>query len=249
VAAGAPILISIAALTVWANGPAQATVLAVGDGQAILFRSPQGAILVDGGPSPAKLADGLGTQLPPWESRLGAIVITSPGLGHTGGFAGFDRGASTVMVPDAELTGTAWRTAALEAAARGASIRRLRAGEVASAAGFALEVLAPEPGAPGDVVGAADLALRVVGQDGRTFCDLSDLDADAQSIASARFRGMCTYLLLPNGGRSLLSPDLERVAVSPATQLIASRSAGRLATGYPPSVLRTDQEGAITVPL
>ena len=248
-AVAAPILISVIALVVWSNAPAQAIVMAVGDGQAVLLRGPHGVILIDGGPSPAKLADELGTQLPPWQSKLDALVITSPGLGHIGGLAGFDRAASTVFVPDADLSGTAWRTAALEAAARGASIQRLRAGEVAAAAGFRLEVVAPEPGAPGDVAGAADLALRVVAPDGWSICDLSDLDPDGQTIAAARFRGPCSYLLLPNGGRSLLSPDLERVAITPATQLIASRASGRLATGYPPSVLRTDQEGTIAMPL
>jgi competence protein ComEC len=248
-AVAAPIVISITALTIWANAPAQVIVMAVGDGQAVLLRGPHGAILIDGGPSPAKLADELGTQLPPWQAKLDALVITSPGLGHVGGFTGFDRAAATVFVPDAGLTGSAWRTAALEAAARGASIEKLLAGQTVGVAGFRVEVIAPEPGAPGDVGGAADLGLRIIGPDGRSFCDLSDLDVDAQTIASARFRGTCTDLLLPNGGRSLLSPDIERVAISPATQLIASRGSGRLAAGYPPTVLRTDQEGTIAMPL
>jgi competence protein ComEC len=248
-AVAAPVLISITALAVWANGPTQVFVMAVGDGQAVLVRGPHGAILIDGGPSPTKLANELGTQLPPWQSKLDAIVITSPGLGHTGGFTGFGHAAATVFVPNADLTGSAWRTAALEAAARGASIHKLLAGQSVTVAGFQLEVIAPEPGAPGDIVGAADLALRVIAPDGHTFCDLSDLDVDAQTVASARFRGSCSYLLLPNGGRSLLSPDLERVAISSSTQLIVSRASGRLATGYPPSVLRTDQEGTIAMPL
>jgi hypothetical protein len=68
-------------------------------------------------------------------------------------------------------------------------------------------------------------------------------------VAASRVRGQCTYLLLPNGGRSLLSPDFERATTAAATQLIASRSAGRLAAGYPPNVRRTDQEGTITMPL
>lgn len=248
-AVGAPVLISIVALTLWANSPAQATVMSVGSGQAVLLRGPHGAILIDGGPSPSRLADELGTQLPPWQSGLAGLVITSPGLGHTGGLAGFDRPAAAAFVPDADLTGSAWRTAALEAAARGAALAKLRAGQTATVADFRLEVLAPESGAPGDIVGAADLALRIVAPDGRSFCDLSDLDVDAQTIAAARFRGPCTDLLLPNGGQSLLSPDLERAAITQTTQLIASRAAGRLATGYPPTVLRTDQEGSITVPL
>jgi competence protein ComEC len=245
----APTLISATALAVWGNAPPQAIVLNVGDGQAVLLRGPHGAILIDGGPSPAKLADGLGTQLPPWQRRLDALAITAPGLGHVGGLAGFDRAASTVLLPDVALSGSVWRTAALEQVTRGATVQRLAAQTTRVIAGFELQVLAPERGAPGDIVGAADLALRAVAADGRTFCDLSDLDLDAQTIAAARLRGPCTYVLLPAGGRSTLSPDLERVAITPTTQLIASRGSGRLAAGYPPNVLRTDQEGTITLPL
>lgn len=126
---------------------------------------------------------------------------------------------------------------------------RLTAGSTLSIAGFELEVLAPEPGAPGDEVGAAYLAMRIVAPGGRSFCDLSDLDLDAQTIAAGRFRGPCTYLLLLVGGRSQLSPDLDNAAITSSTELIASRTAGRLANGYPPNVLRTDQEGTITLPM
>jgi competence protein ComEC len=245
----APTLISATALGMWANAPPQAIVMAVGDGQAILIRGPHGAILFDGGPSPARLKDELGAQLPPWQTRLDALAITAPTLGHVGGLAGFDRPARDVLIPDTQLTGSAWRTAALEATARGASIDRLTAGSRLAIAGFDLQVLAPEPGAPGDQVGAAYLAMRIVAPDGRSFCDLSDLDLDAQTLAATRLRGPCTYLLLPVGGRSQISPDLGRAALTPTTQLIASRASGRLANGFPPNVLRTDQEGTITLPM
>jgi hypothetical protein len=96
-------------------------------------------------------------------------------------------------------------------------------------------------------VGAAYLGLRVVAPSGRSFCDLSDLDIDAQTIAAARLRGSCTYLLLPGAGRSLPSPALDRAASG--AQVIASLSSGRLARGIPPTVLRTDQEGTITLPM
>ena len=248
-AAAAPTVISIAALVLWANAPPQAIVLNVGDGQAVLLRGPHGAILIDGGPSPARLKDELGTQLPPWQSKLDAILITAPGLGHAGGLAGFDRQASTVLVPNANLGGSAWRTAVLEQAARGASVQTVLAGSSMSIAGFALEIVSPERGAPGDQVGSAYLGLRAVAPDGRSFCDFSDLDLDAQSIAATRLRGPCTNFLLPSGGRSRLSPELERAAIANTTQLIASRGPGRLANGFPPNVLRTDQEGTITVPL
>jgi competence protein ComEC len=245
----APALISGTALAMWANAPPQAIVMGVGDGQAVLLRGPHGAILIDGGPSSGKLKDELGAQLPPWQWKLDAIVITAPSLGHIGGLAGFDRPATTALVPEAGLSGSAWRTAAFEAVAHGASVRKVRAGELIKIAGFELQALSPEPKAPIDQVGAAYLALRAVAPDGRSFCDLSDLDLEAQTVAAARIRGACTYVLLPSGGRSRLSPDLERAALTPTTQLIASRGPGRLATGFPPSVLRTDQEGTITLPL
>jgi competence protein ComEC len=249
VAALAPALISASALGMWAVAPPQVSVFAVGDGQAVLLRGPLGAVLIDGGPSPGKLADGLGTQLPPWQSQLEALVITAPTLGHVGGLAGFARPAKSVWIPDAGLSGSAWRTAALEQAARGADVVRVRAGQRLTISGFVLEALSPEPGAPGDLAGAAYLALRITAPDGRSFCDLSDLDVDAQTVAAARIASPCTYVLLPLGGRSLLSPDIERAALTPSTQLIASRGSGRLAAGFGPGVLRTDQEGTITLPM
>ena len=248
-AAAAPAVISTLALLMWANAPSQATVLNVGDGQSVLLRGPRGAILIDGGPSPAKLKDELGTQLPPWQTRLDAIVITAPGLGHIGGFAAFDRAASSVILPNTHLSGSAWRTAALEEAARGASIRTVLAGAEIWIAGFDLQFVSPEPGAPGDQAGAAYIGVRAVAPGGRSFCDLSDLDLDAQTIAATRLRAPCTDLLLPSGGRSRLSPDLARAAIAKDTQLIASRGPGRLAIGFSPNVLRTDQEGTINVPL
>lgn len=243
----APIAIACTALVMWAGAPPQVSVLAVGDGQAVLFRSAQGVILVDAGPSPTRLKDELGQILPPWQAKLDALAITAPGLGHVGGFAGLDRAAGTVVIPDAPLTGSTWRTAAFDAVARGARVVRAHAGAALDVAGFRLEVLSPEPGAPGDEVGAAYLGLRVVAPSGRSFCDLSDLDVEAQTVAAARLAGPCTYLLLPAGGRSLPSPNLDR-EISRA-QLIASVASGRLARGLPPSVLRTDQEGTITLPM
>ena len=152
-----------------------------------------------------------------------------------------------MLLPDVQFPGTAWRNAALDAAARGARIARLLAGAVADVGGFRVEVIAPETGAPGEVIGAADLGLRVVAPSGRSFCDLSDLDADAQAIAAARLRGPCTYLLMPSRGQGVLAPELLQATGDP--QLIVSLAAGRLATGLPATVERTDQEGTITMTL
>ena len=244
-AIAAPILISAGGLAAWAAAPPQAIVMNVADGQAVLLRGPGGAVLVDGGPSPQRLEDGLGTYLPPWQRSLDAIVITAPGLGHVGGLAGLDRGARTMLVPAAAPAGAAWRTVVFEQVARGATVRKLAAGDDLHLAGFELQVLAPEKGVPAQEAGAAQLAFRAVAPGGRSFCDIADLDLDAQTVAAARLGGSCTYLLLPSGGRNRLSPELE----SRATQLIASRGPGRLAAGFPATVLRTDEEGTITLPL
>jgi competence protein ComEC len=248
-AVATPAAICSAALVAWANAPPQAIVLDVGDGQAVLLRGPGGAILIDGGPSPERLAAALGTELPPWQSSLDALIITAPSLGHVGGLAGFSRPASTVVVPDAPLAGSAWRTAALEEAARGATVRKARAGTRITIAGWGLEFIAPEANAPFEVTGAADLAVRAVAPSGKAFCDLSDLDAGAQLDAAARISGSCAALLVPNRGTSRLAAELEQVAVTKTTRLIVSRGPGRLATGFPPTVLRTDEEGTIAVPL
>jgi beta-lactamase superfamily II metal-dependent hydrolase len=241
----APLLIACGALGLWATAPPAASVLSVGDGQAVLFHGPHGSILIDGGPSPARLNDELGQLMPPSERGLQALIITAPTQSHTGGLAGFTRPAALVVLPAVELPGSAWRTATLGEAARGATVQRVLAGQVLEVAGFRLEVLAPEVGAPGDVVGAADLGLRVVAPSGRSFCDLSDLDSEGQSIAASRLRGQCTYLLLPSGGRSVPASDL--MAIAGAPDLMASLASGRLALGLPVTVRRTDQEGTITV--
>jgi len=63
----------------------------------------------------------------------------------------------------------------------------------------------------------------------------------------AKLSGSCTYFLLPASGHSLPSPDLER-AISNA-QFVASLASGRLARGVPQTVLRTDQQGTISLPM
>jgi competence protein ComEC len=246
-AVAAPALIACIAVALWAEEPAQASVIAVGAGQAVLLHGASGSVLIDAGPSPARLEDGLGQLLPPWERRLEAIVITAPTQRHVGGLAGFNRAARSVLLPDTQFPGSAWRNATLEAAARGSRVTRLLAGSVLEIAGFRLEVVSPEEGAPGQEIGAAYLGLRVVSRSGRSFCDLSDLDVQAQAIAASRLRGPCTYLLLPGGGQSAPSADLLLACGQP--QMIASLAGGRLARGLPATVLRTDQEGTITVPM
>ena len=241
-----PLLVGGADLALAAGGGPAAAVLDVGDGQSVLLQGPEGAILVDGGGSPTRLQNELGTRLPPWQHDLEALVITSPGAAHVGGLVGWDRSVKQVLLPASPLTGSAWRTVALAAVTKGARVVRLTAGEVREVAGLRFEVLAPEPADPGDETGAGYLAFRAVGP-AHSFCDLSDLDPEAQKVASARLRGRCDYLLLPSGGRSSLAPEL--LARAEPGQLIASTATGRLARDLPSTTLRTDQEGAIVLPL
>ena len=246
-AAGVPLAIAAGEVVAWRAQPPAAVLLDVGGGQALLITGPAGRVLVDGGPSPARLAAALGEQLPPWENRLAAIVITSPALGYAGGLAGLDRTAAEVVLPATDLAGSSWRSVTAEQAGRGAEITRVAAGARLALAGMRVEVLAPEPGAPGDQPGAADLALRFVVPGGQALCDLSDLDPDAQLLAAARLGGPCDYLLLPDGGRSAPAPEL--LAAARPKLLLVSGSAPP-ARGLPAGNLRrTSQEGSIAVPL
>jgi len=239
-----PLAIGGAELAAWARPAPSATVLAVGQGQAILLTGPDGYVLVDGGSSPTRLADELGGRLPPWQRRLAALVITGAGIGHVGGLVGLAYPAAAVLVPEGNPAGSAWRTAALAEAARGARIRTAHAGQVWRLAGLELDVLGPELDAPEP----DQLALRVVGPDGRSFCDLADLDPDGQAQAAARLTGRCDALLLPGGGRSAPAPDL--LAAARPSRLIASDAGGQLARDLPRgAVSRTSEEGAIVVPL
>ena len=246
-AAGVPLAIAVGEVVAWRAQPPAAVLLDVGDGQALLLTGSTGRVLVDGGPSPARLAAALGEQLPPWETRLAALVITSPALPHAGGLAGLDRTAAQVVLPATDPAGSGWRSVAAEQAGRGAAIVRATAGSRLELAGMTVEVLAPEPGAPGDQPGAADLALRFVVPGGQAFCDLSDLDPDAQLLAAARLKGPCDYLLLPDGGRSAPAPEL-LAAARPKVLLVAGSAPP--ARGLPSGNLRrTSQEGSIAVPL
>jgi beta-lactamase superfamily II metal-dependent hydrolase len=245
-AVAGPLLVGGGELTLAARSGPAVSILNVGDGQAVLLQGPAGVVLVDGGGSPARLDEELGSQLPPWQSSLQALVVTAPAAAHVGGLGAWNRAVDQVLLPATPLVGTAWRSAVLAAVTRGARVQRLSAGEVVNMAGLRFEVLAPEATDPGDEAGAGYLAFRVVGP-AHSFCDLSDLDPDAQTVAAARLRGRCDYLLLPSGGRSSLSPEL--LAAAKPGQLIASTASGRLARDLPPTTLRTDQEGAITLPL
>ena len=140
--------------------------------------------------------------------------------------------------------GSAWRTAALAQAARGARLVAVHAGERLDVAGLRLEVLSPPPRPPEP----EQLALRVTGPNRASFCDLADLDPDGQAAAASALRGPCDALLLPAGGRSAPAPELLKAARP--QRLLVSDAGGQLARDLPRGVLsRTSQEGTIVVPL
>lgn len=247
VAAGVlvPLVVGAAELAAWARPTSTVAVLAVGQGQAVLLSGPGGYVLVDGGPSPAQLANELGGHLSPWVRRLDGLVVTGPGIGHVGGLAGFAYPVGMVVVPEGNPPGTAWRSAVLAEAARGARIATAHAGERLLIAGLTFEVLSPEPSPPAP----EQLTFRVVGPDGRSFCDLADLDPDGQAAAVTRLRGTCDALLLPGEGRSAPSPVL-LAGARPSRLLVSDAAGGQLARGLPRGTTsRTSEEGTIVVPL
>jgi competence protein ComEC len=237
----APLLVGAAELAAWARPQPSAAVLAVGQGQAVLLTGPGGYVLVDGGASPARLADELGAHVPPWRRRLEGLVITGPGIGHVGGLAGLAYPAGVVVLPAGDPGGSAMRTAALTQQARGAQLLHVSAGQRFALAGLDFEVLSPAARPPQP----DQLAFRVSGSDGRTFCDVADLDPDGQTAAAARLRGGCDALLLPSGGRSAPVPDL-MAAARPGLLIASDSGSGQLARGLPAGILsRTSQDGTI----
>jgi competence protein ComEC len=239
-----PLAIGGAELVAWARPSPAVAVLGVGPGQAVLVTGTHGAVLIDGGASPARLADELGARLPPWTRSLTALVITGPGIGHVGGLAGLSYTAGAVIVPDSNPPGSAWRSVALAEEARGAHLWPVHAGQRVAVAGLTFDVLSPEPRAPQP----EQLGLRISRPGGGSFCDLADLDPDAQAAAAAWLTGPCDILLLPSGGRSVPAPDLLRAA-RPG-RLVASDAGGNLPRGLPRGELsRTSQEGTVVMPL
>lgn len=223
-----------------------AAFLAVGEGQAVLLKGPSGSVLVDGGASPPALAAALGSELPPWVRRLDALIVTGSGRGEVSGLAGLPLEAGLVVLPAADLPGTAWRSVALEQQARGARLLLVSAGRRLSVAGLTLDFLAPEPGVAAGDAGAEALALRARYPSGGSVCLVGPLDPAAQARVAGRLEGRCEYLLVAGGGRSLPAAELLRAARPRA--LLVSSGGGRLARGLPEALLRrTDQEGTITV--
>src|SRR5207237_394048 len=84
------------------------------------------------------------------------------GIGHVGGLVSLAYPAATVLVPEGNPAGSAWRTAALAEAARGARVTPAHAGQTWWLAGLRLDVLSPEPRPPEP----EQLALRVTGPAG-----------------------------------------------------------------------------------
>jgi competence protein ComEC len=246
VAAGVlvPVAIGIVELAAWSRPAPSAAVLAVGAGQAVLLSGPGGYVLVDGGSSPSLLANELGSRVPPWQRRLAGLVVTGPGIGHVGGLAGLAYPAGDVLVPAGNPAGSAWRSVVLAEASLGARVHAAHAGQTWWMAGLRLDVLSPPPSPPEP----EQLAFRVSGPGGRSFCDVADLDPDGQTAAATRLTGRCDAMLLPGGGRSSLAPDL--VAAARPALLVASDAGGPLARDLPRGgISRTSQEGAVVVPL
>jgi competence protein ComEC len=239
-----PVALAGVELVNWGRPDPSADVMAVGGGQAVLLAGPGGFVLVDGGSSPAKLAGELGTRLPPWRHHLEGLIVTGSGMGHAGGLAELDYSAGQVLVPEGGFSGSMARKAVLSSLARGARVATLHAGQHLEVAGLGIDVLAPEPAPPEP----GQLAFRARGASGRSFCDLADLDPEAQAIAATRLRGGCTYLLLPSGGRSAPAPEM--MAAARPQRLVASDAGGQLARDLAHgNVLRTSQEGDVVLPL
>jgi competence protein ComEC len=77
-----------AVVAVRPSGVASITVLDIGQGDAILIEGAHGGrLLVDGGPDPDRLLVVLDRQIPPWDRRIDAVILTHPHEDHVAGLA------------------------------------------------------------------------------------------------------------------------------------------------------------------
>ncbi len=250
------------------DGLATITILDIGQGDAILVEGGRGGrLLVDGGPDPDRLLVALDEQLPPWDRRIDAIILTHPHEDHVAGLAILLGRYAISSVFETPMAGPGPGYAAWAERLRALPIARgvLATGSRLVVDDIRLRVLWPDPGtvpttAPNDGTGINNASIVLLGEvAGRRFL----LTGDVEDGVDPRLveRGLPTVDLLKvahHGSRTSSTPSFLD-AVRPT---IAVASAGRdnpyghptkatmdRLAGLAQRVYRTDRDGSVTVVL
>ena len=274
-AVGAVCLTAVVAVTVFANRPNgefHVVVLDVGQGDAILLEGNRGGrILVDGGPDGVLLLHDLDAQIPSWDRRLDAIVLTHPHDDHVTGL---------VSVLDRYRVGTAYesgwpsdtpeyRAWRASLASRQIRLDRLSTGSIMRLDDATLRVLWPDDGrirSPGLDADATDnrktndASVVLLGQyEDRRFLLTGDAEDDVDPLLLARGLPRVDLLKVAHHGSATATSAALLDALRPAVAVISvgadnkygHPNAGTLArlSSVSARIWRTDQSGTVDVAL
>jgi competence protein ComEC len=250
------------------DGALRIVVLDVGQGDAILLEGPRGSrMLIDGGPDPDRLRLRLDERLPPWDRRLETVVLTHPHEDHVAGLLALASRYNVVRFYEPGMHGPgpgyeAWRTGLADA---GIVTRGLHAGDRLSLDGVALRVLWPDRGSvplePADngtaINNVSIVLLGVLGR--QRFLLTGDIEEEIDPVLLARGLPRVDVLKVAHHGSRTSSTRSFLAAARPSVAIVSAgqgnpyghptrATIGRLeATGA--TVLRTDQDGTVTVRL
>ena len=250
------------------DGVPRIVVLDVGQGDAILVEGGQGArLLIDGGPDPGRLLAALDEHLPPWDRRVDVVILSHPHEDHAAGLAALLDRYAVGQVFEPGMFGPGPGYAALNAELINLGIRRgvLSTGDLLRIDEFSFRVLWPDPGAvperPSDGgTGINNVSIVLLGDvDGHRILLAGDIEEQIDPLLLARGLPTVDVLKVAHHGSRTSSTDAFLAAVRPSIAVI---SAGRgNPYGHPApatvarltdagaQVLRTDQDGTVTVDL
>lgn len=250
------------------DGIARLIVLDVGQGDAILLEGERGSrLLVDGGPDPGRLLVALDEQLPPWDRRVDAVVLTHPHADHDDGLPALIGRYRVERLLEPGMIGPGPGYAALNAALADGAIRRgtLATGDRLSVDDITLRILWPDAGTVPEQPPATgkeinNLSIVLLGEAGRhRFLLTGDVEEEVDPILLARGLPTVEILKVAHHGSRTASTGPFLSAARPAVAVISSgrgNSYGHPATptlerleATGARVLRTDTVGSVEIEL
>jgi len=235
------------------DGSTRITVLDVGQGDSILIQGSRGArLLIDGGPDPNRLLMELDEQLPPWDRRLDAIILTHPHEDHVAGLAMLLGRYRVGRVYEPGMLGPgpgyqAWS----EALGRGGpSHGTLAAGDNPAVDNPQLRVLWPDPGAvplrpPDTGTGINNVSVVLLGDvDGRRVLLAGDIEEAIDPQLLARGLPQVDFLKVAHHGSRTSSTDAFLNAVRPGVAVISAGTGNPYGHPAPATIARLVAHGA-----
>ncbi len=249
------------------NGTTRITVLDVGQGDSILVEGGSGGrMLIDGGPDPDRLLVELDRRLPPWDRRIGILVLTHPHEDHVAGLPILLERYRIGRIYETGMRGPGPGYAAFAhelATPTAPPVGILATGARISLDDIRFRVLWPDPGRvprepPDAGRGINDVSIVLLGEvAGRRFLLTGDVEDDVDPLLAQRGLPPIDILKVAHHGSATASTPAFLGAVRPRVAIVSAGAGNpyghparstiqRLAdTGA--RVLRTDTDGSVAV--